>query len=56
MPQLTAEQLLEHTEFKNIVWDIPPTQKDKFEVAKDRGGPIKIDYEIHGHGDTKLVV
>jgi len=25
-------------------------------VAAGRGGPFKIDWEVHGHGDIKLVV
>ena len=56
MPRLTADQILAHPQYKNIIWDLPPTKKGKVEVAKSRGGPFKIAYEIHGHGDTKLLV
>lgn len=56
MPQLSAAEILQHPEYKNVVWKLPPTKKGKVEVAKGRGGPVNIAYEIHGHGDTKLVV
>ena len=56
MVQLTAEQVLQHPEYKNIIWDLPPVKKEKIPVARCRGGPFEISYEIHGHGDTKLVV
>ena len=57
MPQLTAAEIVKHPEYKNVIWDLPPAKKDKVEIARGRpGGPFKIAYEVHGHGDTKLVV
>ncbi|KKY20025.1 putative alpha beta hydrolase [Phaeomoniella chlamydospora] len=47
--------VLQHPEYKNIIWDLPPVKKEKIPVARGRGGPFEISYEIHGHGDTKLV-
>jgi len=53
---MTAEELYKHPEFDHTVWDLKPAKQGKFAVAKDRGGPINIAYEIHGHGDRHLVV
>ena len=39
-----------------MTWPLKPAEKGKFAVAKGRGGPIQISYEIHGTGPTKLVV
>lgn len=33
-----------------------PTQSGQLPVAAGRGGPFKIDWEVHGKGDIKLVV
>lgn len=53
---LTVAQLQEHPEFKKAFWDLEPTKKGSVEVAKGRGGPFKIAYELHGNGAEKLVV
>ena len=55
-PPLTVAQLQQHPEFKNAIWDLKPTDKGKVDVAKERGGPFKIAYEVHGNGEHKLVV
>ncbi|CBY00577.1 similar to alpha/beta hydrolase [Plenodomus lingam JN3] len=55
MAPLTVEELLAHPEFEHLVWDLEPEKKGKLAVAKDRGGPINIAYEVHGHGDRHLV-
>ncbi|KAH9873201.1 hypothetical protein J1614_005599 [Plenodomus biglobosus] len=55
MAPLTAEELLKHPEFEHTVWDLKPEKKGKIAVAKERGGPINIAYEVHGHGDRHLV-
>jgi hypothetical protein len=39
-----------------VIWTFKPTQSGKLPVAVGRGGPVKIDWEVHGHGDIKLVV
>ena len=53
---LTAEEIVKHPEFEHVVWDLKPAKKGKAVVAEERGGPIRIAYEIHGNGSTKLVV
>ena len=56
MAPLTAEELVEHQEFKNVVWDLKPTMQGTVEVAKGRGGPLGLAYEVHGNGPIRLVV
>jgi hypothetical protein len=56
MAPMTAEELLKHPEYDHTIWDLKPEKKGKVSVAKDRGGPIDIAYEVHGHGDRHLVV
>lgn len=53
---MTAEELQKHPEYEHTIWSLKPTQEGKVAVAKDRGGPINIAYEVHGHGERKLVV
>lgn len=55
-PPLTAAEVLAHPEYPHTHWDLKPDQKDKVEVAKGRGGPLKVAYEIHGHGPSKIIV
>ena len=47
---------MKHPEFEHVTWALKPAKKGKVDVAKGRGGPIQIAYEIHGNGPTKLVV
>jgi hypothetical protein len=56
MAPMTAEELQKHPEYEHTIWRLKPTQEGKVAVAKDRGGPINIAYEVHGHGERKLVV
>lgn len=56
MPQLTAAEILAHPEFGKVPWEGKPTKEGFVEVAKGRGGPISIAYEVHGTGPNKLVV
>ena len=37
-------------------WALKPSAKGEIQVAQDRGGPITIAYELHGHGPIHLVV
>ena len=54
---LTAAELSRHPEFDQVVWDLKPAKKGKVTVAEGRwGGPININYEIHGNGPVLLVV
>lgn len=56
MAPLTAEELARHPEYEHTIWKLKPDQEGKVAVANDRGGPINIAYEVHGHGDRKIVV
>jgi hypothetical protein len=53
---LTADELPQHPEYNHTVWDLRPEQKGKLAVARGRGGPLDIAYEVHGHGNLHLVV
>jgi hypothetical protein len=53
---MTPDELQQHPEYNHIIWDLKPSQKGKIAVAKNRGGPINIAYEVHGHGNRHLVV
>jgi hypothetical protein len=45
-----------HPEFPYITWDLKPQSKGKLSVAKNRGGPLDIAWEVHGEGENKMVV
>lgn len=47
---------MNHSEFEHVTWALKPAKKGKVAVAKGRGGPIQISYEVHGTGPVKLVV
>lgn len=53
---MTAAQLLLHPEYPHVHWDLPADKSGKVSVAKGRGGPFKIAYELHGHGPRKIIV
>lgn len=53
---MTPEELLAHPEYNHLIWDLKPERKGKLAVARNRGGPINIAYEVHGHGPRHLVV
>jgi hypothetical protein len=53
---MTANELLKHPEYDHIIRVLKPEKKGKVAVAKGRGGPIDIAYELHGHGERHLVV
>ena len=56
MAPLTADELQKHPEYDHTIWNLNPDHQGTACVAKDRGGPIDIAYEIHGHGPRRLVV
>jgi hypothetical protein len=35
---------------------LQPTREGKLKVADGRGGPFDLSWEVHGKGETKLVV
>ncbi|KAL2060562.1 hypothetical protein VTL71DRAFT_9203 [Oculimacula yallundae] len=47
--------ILAHPSYPDTVWKLTPTQSGQLPVAAARGGPIKIDWEVHGKGETKMV-
>ena len=53
---MNAAEIISYPGFQHVILDLPPTQKGVAVVAKDRGGPIKIAYELHGRGPRLLVV
>lgn len=53
---MLAADVLKHPEYQNSTWNLEPDSKGFAEVAKGRGGPFKISWEIHGTGDRLLVV
>ncbi|KAM0255086.1 hypothetical protein ACHAQJ_006087 [Trichoderma viride] len=52
----SAEETLGHPAFPSAIWALEPHRKGKVEAAKGRGGPVKIAWEIHGEGPTKVVL
>ena len=52
---MTAEEVQKHPEFPHVYWDLEPEKEEKIEVAAGRGGPFKLEYQLHGHGPTKIV-
>lgn len=49
-------ETVKHAAYPATIWALEPDQKGLLPVAKNRGGPVKIAWEIHGTGPTKLVV
>ncbi|TAQ90824.1 hypothetical protein B7494_g850 [Chlorociboria aeruginascens] len=52
----TVQQILAHPAYPEVIWDLEPTKRGRLDVAEGRGGPFKIDWEVHGRGEIKLVV
>ncbi len=52
----SAEETISHPAFASVIWALEPHQQGTVEVAKGRGGPVKIAWEIHGDGPTKVLV
>lgn len=50
------EEILAHQSYPDTLWRLVPTQSGKLPVAKERGGPFNIEWEVHGSGDIKVVV
>ncbi len=55
-PPLTAAEIIQHPEFQHVSWNLTPDERGTVLVARGRGGPFKIAYEVHGHGPIHLVV
>lgn len=52
----STEETLKHPAYPTTIWALEPHQEGKLPVAKDRGGPVNIAWEVHGAGPIKLVV
>ena len=52
----TVAEILAHPSYPDTIWNLVPTQSGQLPVAAGRGGPFKVDWEVHGAGDIKLVV
>ncbi|KAJ4195753.1 hypothetical protein FALCPG4_003687 [Fusarium falciforme] len=52
----STEETLKHPAYPATIWALEPHQKGKLPVAKDRGGPVNIAWEVHGDGPIKLVL
>ncbi|KAF2001789.1 alpha/beta hydrolase-like protein [Amniculicola lignicola CBS 123094] len=55
MAPMAVDALLQHPEYDHTIWDLKPSRAGKASVAKNRGGPLNIAYEVHGQGDRHLV-
>ncbi|GAQ36917.1 hypothetical protein ABZX51_000922 [Aspergillus tubingensis] len=56
MAPLLAEEVIKHPAYNTINYDLPATTSGSCTVAQNRrGGPLNINYEIHGTGPVKLV-
>lgn len=56
MAPLPADELVKHPEYDHTIWALKPDHQGDVQVAHDRAGPIRIAYEVHGHGPRHLVV
>ncbi|KAL5693563.1 hypothetical protein EMGR_004583 [Emarellia grisea] len=53
---LSIEKIIAHPAYDTVDWKLPPTTSGRALVAQNRrGGPINLNYEIHGTGPVKLV-
>jgi hypothetical protein len=48
--------VLANPAYPETIWKLTPDQSGRLPVAANRGGPINIEWEVHGTGDIKLVV
>lgn len=52
---LTAAEIQAHPEYPHTHWDLKPTSEGKIDVAEGRGGPLKLAYQVHGYGSSKII-
>lgn len=53
---MKAAEVLKHPSFGHTTFELVPRLKGKVSVAKSRGGPLDIAYEVHGNGPRHLIV
>ncbi|KAM7207901.1 hypothetical protein V8F20_001695 [Naviculisporaceae sp. PSN 640] len=51
----TVAETLKHPAFPTAIWNLEPDKSGLTPVAEGRGGPLKISWEIHGHGPIKIL-
>ncbi|KAG6189600.1 hypothetical protein E4U47_003293 [Claviceps purpurea] len=52
----SCEETMQHPAYNSAAWGLEPHSSGKFAVAKGRGGPLNLYWEIHGQGPTKIVL
>lgn len=52
----SVDETLEHPAYGGAVWALEPHRQGKLAVARGRGGPMDVAWEIHGDGPVKIVV
>lgn len=55
MAPMKADEVLRHPLFGHTTFQLNPRLKGKLSVAKARGGPLDIAYEVHGNGPRHLI-
>ena len=48
--------MLEHPLYDKALYDLKPTSAGKLAVARGRGGPVNLAWEIHGRGPVRILV
>ncbi|KAK0664635.1 putative abhydrolase [Cercophora samala] len=51
----TVAETVSHPSFPTALWNLEPDRAGLCPVAEGRGGPLEINYEVHGNGPVKLV-
>ncbi|KAJ1324391.1 3-oxoadipate enol-lactonase [Microdochium nivale] len=49
-------KIRESPAFRTAIWDLVPHQKGLLPVAADRGGALRVAWEVHGDGPIKLLL
>ncbi|KAG6024583.1 hypothetical protein E4U41_001737, partial [Claviceps citrina] len=52
----SCEDTMRHGAFASAVWGLEPRLSGTVAVAEGRGGPVELYWEVHGEGETKLVL
>ncbi|KPM45884.1 hypothetical protein AK830_g647 [Neonectria ditissima] len=55
-PFPSTEDTLNHPAYPTTIWALEPHRQGKVAAAQDRGGPVRIAWEMHGSGPIKLVL
>ncbi|KAI0014696.1 alpha/beta-hydrolase [Xylariomycetidae sp. FL0641] len=55
MARPAAAEISKLPAFPEAIWELQPHQSGLLPVARDRGGPLNISWEVHGEGPIQLV-